>query len=147
MNLKKRVLSLSLVFLLLLVFASTQALAEDPAQAETAYYQLGDRDTEDSEDISSLQDALIVFGYLADGTADGMYGKGTAAAVKKYQLDNNLEATGSVTYDQFRGILAAAEKVTLERITKAIIDQINAIDDKDAIEAICTAALEKYMVW
>ena len=76
-----------------------------------------------------------------------MYGKGTAAAVKKYQLDNNLEATGSVTYDQFRGILAAAEKVTLERITKAIIDQINAIDDKDAIEAICTAALEKYMVW
>ena len=144
---KKRVLSLSLVLLLLLVLASTQALAEDPAQAEPAYYQLGDRDTEDSEDISSLQDALIVFGYLADGTSDGMYGKGTAAAVKKYQLDNNLEATGSVTYDQFRGILAAAEKVTLERITKAIIDQINAIDDKDAIEAICTAALEKYMVW
>lgn len=143
---KKRVFYLSLVLLLFLLFASTQALAEDPAQGDTAFYQLGDKDTEDNADISSLQEALIDLGYLADGTADGQYGKGTAAAVKQYQLDNNLKATGSVTYDQFWDMLGAAEKVKLERNTKAIIDQINAINDRNAIEAICTAALEKYMM-
>ena len=140
---KKHAFSLSLILLLLLLFVSTLALAEDPSQENTAYYQLGEKDTEDNTEISALQEALIDLGYLAEGAADGQYGKGTTAAVNQFQRDNNLNATGSVTYDQFRDILDAAEKVKLERNTQSIIDQINAIHDKDALQAILNAVLEK----
>lgn len=43
--------------------------------------------------VVALQQKLIELGHL-DGKADGIYGKGTAAAVKAFQTAEGLEATG-----------------------------------------------------
>lgn len=40
-----------------------------------------------------IQEKLVELGYL-DGEPDAIYGSGTAAAIKKFQRDNGLEATG-----------------------------------------------------
>lgn len=44
-------------------------------------------------DVSTLQDALRIYGYYHDKTS-GNYLKNTRAAVKAFQQDNGLEATG-----------------------------------------------------
>lgn len=43
--------------------------------------------------VAALQQALADLGY-APGTADGVYGRRTAAAVKAFQADSGLSATG-----------------------------------------------------
>ena len=43
--------------------------------------------------VKALQQKLIELGYL-DGKADGIYGKGTAGAVKAFQAAEGLEQTG-----------------------------------------------------
>ena len=45
-------------------------------------------------DVKKLQNRLIELGYLAEGSADGAYGRQTAAAVKKFQTYNGLTADG-----------------------------------------------------
>jgi hypothetical protein len=46
-------------------------------------------------DVKKLQNALVAAGYDVGKTgADGVYGKNTAAAVKKYQKDNGLSVDG-----------------------------------------------------
>lgn len=44
--------------------------------------------------VKALQEKLIALGYL-DGGADGIYGKGTAGAVQKFQAAEGLPETGT----------------------------------------------------
>lgn len=50
----------------------------------------------DTEIAKEVQTKLNESGYDC-GTPDGIVGSGTASAIKKYQEDNNLEATGTIT--------------------------------------------------
>ena len=47
------------------------------------------------EDVRALQGILDALGYPC-GKADGSFGSGTEAAVKKFQAANNLTADGCV---------------------------------------------------
>ena len=55
----------------------------------TNYLKPGDSGAQ----ITSLQESLIELGYL-NGTADGVYGSATSAAVKSFQAANNLRVDG-----------------------------------------------------
>jgi len=46
-------------------------------------------------DVRALQDALTALGY-SPGPSDGIYGSGTAAAVRAFQADHGLEVDGYV---------------------------------------------------
>ena len=50
----------------------------------------------DSETIKSVQETLNIKGYDC-GTPDGIVGSGTEDAIKKYQSDNSLSVTGTIT--------------------------------------------------
>ena len=52
----------------------------------------GDR----GERTKAMQAQLVALGYLNPGAADGLFGKVTTAAVKKFQEDNDLEVDGLV---------------------------------------------------
>lgn len=81
--------------------ATREALFADDARALPARLSGGDK----GEAVEALQQRLIQLGFLS-GKADGDYGKGTAAAVRRFQshllaqgVDANLgiEATGEAT--------------------------------------------------
>lgn len=57
-----------------------------------------------SEDVRTMQQALISMGYLS-GSADGNFGKMTEAAVRAYQTDMGLNATGIADEATLRLIL------------------------------------------
>ena len=69
--------------------------------------------------VKSMQEKLILLGYLS-GSADGIFGSGTLAAVKKYQQLNSLEADGiagpltlsaiNTEYDRIQSIVSFARK-------------------------------------
>lgn len=69
----------------------------DDSNASASNYielKLGDRDVAgDVAYIVYLQNRLIELGYLT-GSADGAYGKGTEEAVRKFQKNNGLHASG-----------------------------------------------------
>lgn len=75
----------------LLVFASSVSLADDATL--------------------SAQKKLQRLGYY-DGTADGQYGSQTAAAIRRYQIAENLKVTGDLTPQTLKslGISAPAPK-------------------------------------
>ena len=52
-------------------------------------------DPNDGPDVMELQKRLSAFGYFT-GDATGYFGSATAAAVKKFQTANGIEATGYV---------------------------------------------------
>ncbi len=63
-----------------------------------------------SEAVREVQEILIARGYL-DGTADGIFGAKTEAAVLAFQADNGLDATGIVgeaTFSALKGDAAQA---------------------------------------
>lgn len=65
----------------------------DQGAPESASYealQVGSK----GDAVKALQEKLIELGYL-DGEADGIYGNGTAAAVRKFQADEGLPETGA----------------------------------------------------
>ena len=64
--------------------------------------------------VMKVQEKLGRKGYLKD-EADGVYGKGTAEAVKKFQKDNGLEPTG-VADDATQEMLLSSEYASLEEI-------------------------------
>lgn len=51
------------------------------------------------DDVKFMQASLITFGYLKSGDGDGIYGPGTADAVKAFQRNNNLSETGIADED------------------------------------------------
>lgn len=74
---------------------SEEALAQAAAEAAANYTELkvGDR----SDAVKALQTRLVTKGYLELGSDDGIYGNGTAEAIKKAQTDLGMEATGVAT--------------------------------------------------
>ena len=75
--------------------ALAQAAAEAAAEAAANYTELKVGDRNDS--VKALQTRLITKGYLEMGSDDGIYGNGTAEAIKKAQTDLGMEATGVAT--------------------------------------------------
>lgn len=64
------------------------------SSAGGSLYSIGDS----GSDVSSIQRKLKKMGYL-DGAVDGIYGGDTASAVKAFQSDEGLSATGMVNGD------------------------------------------------
>lgn len=78
----KRFISLLFALMLFIVFAT-------PVQA--ASLAIGSK----GADVRKVQQKLIQWGYMS-GSADGIYGAQTSAAVKKFQQKNGLTADGKV---------------------------------------------------
>ena len=82
---KRLILSLALIFLLnILIITLAQT-------AQAAAYRRGSS----GQTVRTIQEKLIRWGYL-DGTADGIFGSKTEAAVKLFQKKNGLTADGIV---------------------------------------------------
>ncbi len=47
-----------------------------------------------SDEVRSMQERLITLGYLAQGQADGIFGRGTEKAVEAFQKNNGLKSDG-----------------------------------------------------
>lgn len=67
---------------------------ESSSAGSGSLYSIGDS----GSDVSSIQRKLKKMGYL-DGAVDGIYGGDTASAVKAFQSDEGLSATGMVNGD------------------------------------------------
>jgi peptidoglycan hydrolase-like protein with peptidoglycan-binding domain len=67
---------------------------ESSSAGSSSLYSIGDS----GSDVSSIQRKLKKMGYL-DGAVDGIYGGDTASAVKAFQSDEGLSATGMVNGD------------------------------------------------
>lgn len=70
--------------------AATQSFA--PSATATPVTVLG-RGVK-SDEVKALQEKLIALGYLKNGQADGVYGRGTEKAVEAFQEKNGLKADG-----------------------------------------------------
>ena len=121
---KKRCISIALLLAMLLSILPQSALAEvdndaiygsyeteaaapvtpynlaptaTPLPASALYPTLKTGDDDENFDrtyITFLQNRLIELGYITNGAADGNYGKNTAKAVRSFQKNNGLPATG-----------------------------------------------------
>ena len=83
----RRITALALMFIMTLILSAGALAADYPELIR------GSRDSGDSWAVYSLQMKLIELGYLTCG-ADGVYGGATETAVKAFQSENGLEATG-----------------------------------------------------
>lgn len=70
--------------------------------------RIGDR----TNDVKKLQKALDILGYY-HGKIDGIYGSGTAAAVKSYQKDHRLYADGIAGKNTVISIFGSCSSTTL----------------------------------
>ena len=64
-----------------------------PARAQGIEYKQDYKMDDYDAQIKVIQEQLAVLGYLT-GTADGWFGKGTKAAIERFQGMNELEVTG-----------------------------------------------------
>ena len=80
--------ALILVFLSL-IFIGIAMLPSGGEPSSQTLSQLGSR----SEEVTTIQKKLIRWGYM-EGTADGIYGSKTEAAVRKFQQKNGLTVDG-----------------------------------------------------
>ena len=79
-----------------LVLSSEAAVSQQDYLTRIAQDSAGAQVLSDGQygaDVKQLQVALQELGYF-NGDADGAYGEGTAAAVRRFQLANGLEETG-----------------------------------------------------
>ncbi len=74
------------------VMPSAPAVEAAPASAMMVGLQQGSR----GDAVRSLQQALVAAGVVVKGGVDGIFGPGTAAAVKQYQSIKGMNATGVV---------------------------------------------------
>lgn len=82
-------------------------------QAKAYYLTRGDGDdrtkviTKLVEDVTDLQNRLIELGYLAAGSASGLYGNSTALAVQTFQEYHGLDADGKAGQETLKLIYSA----------------------------------------
>lgn len=88
------------------------------ALGEYTELRQGSKDGTGVWSVYSLQMQLKELGYLT-GTADGVYGAGTAKAVKAFQTDHGLEATGVATVETQEALFAINASPTAEDGTSA----------------------------
>ena len=67
---------------------------------------------DENSDVRKLQQALEILGYY-DGKVDGIYGDGTAKAVRAYQEDKQLEADGYAGSATVSSIFGSCSKTSL----------------------------------
>ena len=67
---------------------------------------------DENSDVEKLQRALEILGYY-DGKIDGIYGEGTAKAVKAYQKDEGLEADGYAGTATVKSIFGSCRSTSL----------------------------------
>ncbi len=61
------------------------------------------------EKVRQLQESLIYLAYLPEGSADGLYGEATAAAVRALQAASGLKQTGVADMNTQRALQAAVD--------------------------------------
>lgn len=92
--------------------------------------QKGDR----GNAVADLQKRLNTLGYSV-GAADGVFGDRTVAAVKRFQKDNGINATGNVSYVTLAALFPElAPSVTARPTTKPIVG--SAVTTKPATESV-----------
>jgi len=85
--------------------------------------KIGDKDSgENSNIISSIQSKLESLNYTMSAGVDGVYGKQTEEAVKKFQKENNLQETGEVDSITYLSLVNPSAKKNTEKkeITKKV---------------------------
>ncbi len=114
--LAKKTLLRALALLCALALPQGAALAEAlPEEAPAAEASAGRLLDEERESVRAAQRRLIELGLLGDG-ADGVYGPRTGDALRTYQAQNGLEASGHL------------DEATFERLTHV---DMNALSAKD----------------
>lgn len=74
------------------------------------------------DDRKGIQEALTLLGYDTRGI-DGVFGRGTRAAIANWQRDNRFDATGYVQQNQIRRLDNQAEKRAAELAEQARAEQ------------------------
>lgn len=74
-----------------------------PRPTEIKALRRGDK----SEEVRALQQRLIELSYLKEGSADGNFGKGTMAAIQKFQQNNGLAPDGVAGRETIAKIFSA----------------------------------------
>ena len=73
------------------------ALSADATAEAGTVTVIGLREGAEGAGVLAVQQKLISFGYYVAGGADGNFGPGTTAALRKFQEQNGLNPTGVVT--------------------------------------------------
>lgn len=66
------------------------------------------------DSVRAVQKLLISHGYLADDEADGVCGKKTTAAIRKFQQENGLDVDGVCGRMTYRALSGGEEPPTVE---------------------------------
>ena len=94
--------------------------------------------------VKAMQQKLIALGYLS-GSADGMYGAGTKAAVRAFQSANGLTADGVAGEKTLAAIdSASAEQVTLPTAPPTSFDNETILKKGSTGDAVRT--LQQYLI-
>lgn len=150
----KKILGLLALGLLILNPLSAQAVEVDEEIEVSTCLEIKVSLTYRSNDVrtdgavSELQDFLIANGYL-DAQVSGFLGIKTVAAIKKFQADHGIKATGAVgpiTRAKIKAIScdpAYSEAVSKEALVKAAINaELQALRAKISAEAASGASLQ-----
>ena len=81
--------------------------------------------------VQELQERLNELGYSV-GTADGIFGGKSETAVKSFQQDNGLEATGVVdeaTWEALFGVESAGAEATVEQVSGIELPEYEPVAD------------------
>lgn len=85
--------------------------------------------TYDQKTIKSIQSILNMWGYNC-GTPDGVMGKNTTDAIKKYQKDQELAETGDITGELLDAMLSGIPLTTLNERYNEAVTYWNKLSDK-----------------
>jgi Putative peptidoglycan binding domain len=75
----------------------------DVESAESAYSNDGSADQQANPTVSAVQSRLAILGYY-QGVANGVFGPDTRTALTRYQIDNRLNVTASLTTETLQSL-------------------------------------------
>jgi peptidoglycan L-alanyl-D-glutamate endopeptidase CwlK len=105
------------------IVAGTAPTPSTPAGASSSHPTL--RLNSRGEAVRALQEALAGAGFLSASGADGIFGAGTLAAVKKFQQSKRLPADGIVGSATWEALLSARSSMKgIPRAAKSMIKGI-----------------------